>query len=399
MSRFKAIILGAGYRGRAYAEYARVHPDVLEIVGVADPVQAKSIEAPRYWADWRECLEARPEADIVFVTLPDRYHHDAALMAIEAGYHILLEKPVALTREDCHEVVDAARERGKLVMVGHVLRYSPYFKKIKELIDSGEFGEVISISHQECVGYWKFAHSFVRGNWAKSSKSSPIVLQKCSHDMDLFVWWLNGRKCEKVASFGSLSHFRPECAPKGSAKRCVDCPAAVERNCLWSAIDHYLRRDSLRYLFADASEEAMKKLIDETEYGACVYRADNDVADHQNVILEFEGGVTVAHTLTAFTEENTRKTMVTLTKGEIFGNGEYIRVTHFGGERQLLSPEHESVENSLSLVGEMIALIERGDVSEINRVTAECIPSHLICFAAEESRLAGGEVRKVQGYE
>lgn len=398
----RALILGAGYRGRAYAEYARVHPDALKIVGVADPEQAEVIPADRYWKDWRDCLKDRPEADIVFITLPDQLHQEAALAALEAGYHLLLEKPIALTAQGCRDVIDAAQARGKLIVVGHVLRHTPYFKTIKELIDSGDFGEVISISHQECVGYWKFAHSFVRGNWANAAKSSPIVLQKCSHDMDLFVWWLNGRKCEKVASFGSLSHFRPECAPVGSARRCVDCPASVERSCIWSALDHYLRRDSLHYLFADSSEAAMKKLVNETDYGACVYRADNDVADHQNVILEFEGGVTVAHTLTAFTEENTRKTLVTLTKGEIFGNGEYIRVTRFGGEGQLLSPNGARAENEsrhdggdFNLVADMIGILERGDKEEICRVTGESLASHLICFAAEESRLAGGEVRRV----
>lgn len=400
--KVRALILGAGYRGRAYAEFARVHPESLEIVGVADPKQAETIPAAHYWQDWQDCLAARPEADVVFITLPDSLHHDAAMQAFAAGYHVLLEKPVSLSIAGCREVISSALSHRRALVVGHVLRHTPYFKTIKSLIDSGELGEVVSIAHQECVGYWKFAHSFVRGNWSRASESSPIVLQKCSHDMDLFVWWLNGRRCEKVSSFGSLSHFRPECAPKNSAARCLDCPAAIERDCLWSAINHYLRRDSLHYLFADASEEAMHRLIAETEYGACVYRAGNDVPDHQTVMLEFSGGVTVCHTLTAFTEENVRKTCVTLTRGEIFGNGEYLKVTRFGGESKVFAPEDDGTENlsrhdggDFNLVAEMIALLERNDAEEIARTTEESLQSHLICFAAEESRLAGGAVKKV----
>ena len=197
MSVLRAIILGAGYRGRAYAEYAKDHPDQLEIVGVADPVQAQSIPAKRYWNDWRECLESHPEADVVMVTMPDNLHYEPSLMALKAGYHLLLEKPIAPTEEQCREVIECALEQKRLVVVGHILRYTAYFAHIKALIDSGELGEVVSISHQESAGFWKVAHSYVRGNWANSKKSSPIILAKCSHDFDLFVWWI-GKKCKKV---------------------------------------------------------------------------------------------------------------------------------------------------------------------------------------------------------
>ena len=234
MTKLRAIVLGAGYRGRAYAEYAKEHPDQLEIVGVADPEQAEVIPAPRYWKDWRECLEERPEADIVMITMPDDLHHDPALMALEAGYHLLLEKPISPTERECREVIDCAVRNGRLVIIGHVLRYTAYFAHIKALIDSGELGEVVSITHQESAGFWKVAHSYVRGNWANSKKSSPIILAKCSHDLDLFVWWI-GRKCRRVTSFGSIKLFRREMMPKGAAKRCVDCPPEVRRNCVWSA--------------------------------------------------------------------------------------------------------------------------------------------------------------------
>lgn len=399
----KAIILGAGYRGRAYADYATEHPDQLEIVGVADPVQAEVIPAKRYWKDWRDCLAARPEADIVMVTMPDSLHHDPAIMALEAGYHLLLEKPISPTEQECREVIDCALKNRRLVIVGHVLRYTAYFAHIKALIDSGELGEVVSIAHQESAGFWKVAHSYVRGNWANSKKSSPIILAKCSHDLDLFVWWLGGKKCRKVTSFGSIKLFRKEMMPKGAAHRCVDCPPAIENRCVWSARNMYVKHDELKYLFADHSDAAMEKLIEETEYGKCVYQADNDVPDHQTVTMEFEGGATVSHVMTGFTAKNVRTTRIALTRGEIVGDGENLDICRFDGNSVetgvptcfRLPNKSRHGGGDFNLVSEMIRVLRRNDPEEIREITAEALQSHLICFAAERSRLAGGAIVEI----
>ena len=402
--RLKVVVLGAGYRGRAYAEYAREHPDQLEIVGVADPVQAEVIPAPRYWKDWRECLQDRPEADVVMVTMPDALHHDPAIMALESGYHLLLEKPISPTAKECREVIDCALRNRRLVVVGHVLRYTARFAYVKALIDSGELGDVVSIAHQESAGFWKVAHSYVRGNWANSKHSSPIILAKCSHDFDLFVWWI-GRKCRKVTSFGSIKLFRSEMMPKGAAGRCVDCPPEIERNCIWSARAMYVNQDELRYLFADSSDAAMRKLIAETEYGKCVYQADNDVPDHQSVMMEFEGGATVCHMMTGFTEKNIRTTRIALTRGEIVFDGENLEVCRFDGNpvttgvplAYRLPNRSRHGGGDFNLVAEMIRILRRNDPEEIRLTTEEALQSHLICFAAEESRLAGGKTIVLEG--
>jgi len=398
----KAIVLGAGYRGRAYAEYAKEHPDQLEIVGVADPVQAEVIPAKQYWKDWRECLEARPEADIVMITMPDSLHYEPALMALKAGYHLLLEKPISPTEAECREVIETALAAKRLVIIGHVLRYTAYYAHIKALIDSGELGEVVSIAHQESAGFWKVAHSYVRGNWANSKKSSPIILAKCSHDLDLFVWWI-GRKCKRVSSFGSIKLFRQENMPKGAACRCVDCPPHIERRCVWSARNMYVEHDELKYLFADQSDAAMNKLIEETEYGKCVYQSDNDVPDHQTVTMEFEGGATVSHVMTGFTEKNVRTTRIALTRGEIVGDGENLDVCRFDGNPvETGVPSVYRIPNrsrhgggDFNLVQEMIRMLRRNDAEEIRQTTEEALQSHLICFAAERSRLDGGRIVEI----
>ncbi len=405
MKKLKAIVLGAGYRGRAYAEYAQAHPDQLEIVGVADPVQAEVIAAPKYWKDWKDCLAERPEADIVMITMPDKLHYEPALMALEAGYHLLLEKPISPTEEECRKVIDTAVRCQRLVIIGHVLRYTAYYAHIKALIDSGELGEVVSIAHQESAGFWKVAHSYVRGNWANSIKSSPIILAKCSHDLDLFVWWLSGKKCRKVQSFGSIKLFRKENMPKGAACKCVDCPPAIEKRCVWSARNMYVDHDELKYLFADHSREAMQKLIEETEYGRCVYCSDNDVPDHQTVNMEFEGGATVSHVMTGFTSQNVRTTRIALTRGEIIGDGSYLDITRFDGNSvETGVPVHYRLPNKsrhgggdFNLVSEMIRILRRNDPNEIRETTEEALQSHLICFAAERSRLAGGTMIEING--
>ena len=404
MKRLKAIVLGAGYRGRAYAEYAVEHPDQLEIVGVADPVQAEVIPAKRYWRDWRECLDDRPEADIVMVTMPDALHHEPAIVALKAGYHLLLEKPISPTEEECREVIKCALEEKRLVIVGHILRYTAYFAHVKALIDSGELGEVVSIAHQESAGFWKVAHSYVRGNWANSRKSSPIILAKCSHDFDLFVWWI-GRKCLRVSSFGSIKLFRREMMPHGAAKMCVDCPPHIERNCVWSARNMYVAHDELKYLFADRSDAAMQKLIEETEYGKCVYQSDNDVPDHQAVTMEFEGGATVSHVMTGFTGKNVRTTRIALTRGEIVGDGENLDICRFDGNTvetgvpfvYRLPNRSRHGGGDFNLVSEMIRMLRRNDPDEIRETTASALQSHLICFAAERSRLSGGAVVELDG--
>lgn len=402
MNKIRAIILGAGYRGRAYAEYAKEHPDQLEIVGVADPVQADVIPAPRYWSDWKDCLNDRPEADVVMITMPDSLHHDPAILALKAGYHLLLEKPISPTEAECREVIDCALANKRLVIIGHVLRYTAYFAHIKALIESGELGEVVSITHQESAGFWKVAHSYVRGNWANSKKSSPIILAKCSHDLDLFVWWI-GRKCKRVSSFGSIKLFRREMMPKGAACRCVDCPPHIERRCVWSARNMYVDHDELKYLFADQSREAMQKLIEETEYGKCVYQSDNDVPDHQTVTMEFEGGATVSHVMTGFTEKNIRTTRIALTRGEIVGDGENLDVCRFDGNTvETGVPSIFRVPNrsrhgggDFNLVSELIRMLRRNDPDEIREITEEALQSHLICFAAERSRLNGGRIEEI----
>ena len=221
MNPVRMIVLGAGARGMdAYAPYALLAPDQLQIVGVAEPREARrSAFAARYgvpdnavFSDWRDALAAGIEADAVLVATQDNQHVEPACVAMERGYDVLLEKPIAKTESELKRIYDTSVRTGKRAAVSHVLRYTRFFNTLKAIIDSGEIGSVVNISHSENIGYWHMAHSFVRGNWRREDETSPMILAKSCHDTDILLY-LIGKDCKSVASFGSLKHFTVENAP------------------------------------------------------------------------------------------------------------------------------------------------------------------------------------------
>lgn len=403
----RMVILGAGDRGRTYASYALAYPDRVKVVGVADinpaareaVAKAHNLPPEAVWGDWSEAIAANPECDAMTVTMPDAMHLEPALAVLDLGHHLLLEKPMARAWEDCAKLAEKVREKkNRLVIVGHVLRYTVYFRKIKELIDSKVIGDVVSIRHLEPVGYMHAAHSFCRGNWGNAERATPMILQKCCHDFDQFVWWL-GRKCTGVSSFGSLTHFNAAHRPAGAAERCLECPAAIERACPYSARKIYLERQDYRYPFVDKSDEGMEKLLRETDYGRCVYACDNDVVDHQIVNLRFEGGITVAHQMESYTYCGGRETRIFGTRGEIIGNGRTLTIRRFDNRTTTVwdsvleagSPVNSSHGGGdFGLMNELVRQLTAGDPAGYLPIFEASLESHRIAFAAEASRRANG---------
>lgn len=389
MMKTRAIILGAGYRGRTFAQYAAEFPDRLEIVAVADKQSAETISASLYFDDWEDAIKARIPAELVIVSLPDALHYAATVAALEAGYHVLCEKPLGRNKAECDDLKAKAEKAGKLVMIGYELRFSSYFSRIKSAIASGAIGEVATIAHQESIGIKKAAHSFVRGALNRAEKSTPLLISKCSHDLDLFLWWMEGKKVEKASSFGSLRYFTLENAPKESTDFCRDCP--LKDTCVWSAKKHYQESDELHYLFADTSREALEKVATTTPFGRCVFRSKNDVVDRQSVMLQFEGGAIATLMISAFTDRNIRETLITGTKGEIFGTGSEVEVRRFDGksvEIPALSLDNDSRHNGgdFNLLTETLRLIEEGSKAEYAALLEEALRSHYLGFEIESCR-------------
>ncbi len=303
-------ILGCGSRGRTYSRFAASLPDRYEIVAACDLVESRAREvschgkgqaAPVFLND-RDFFAAGKLADLVVIATQDRDHYSHASQAIALGYDILLEKPAAQTLEECEDLDRQARAAGVKIGLCFVLRYTPFYRTVKAVVDSGRLGTIISIHASEGVEPYHQAHSFVRGHWAKSADSTPMILAKCSHDADLFCWLANS-EIRKIASYGGLEFFRKENAPVGAPERCSDgCPHSQE--CIYDAHRYLTDKRSWLRMVLDgaetASDEDIKKFINTSPWGRCVFHCDNDVVDHQVIAGEMLNGITINFTMTAF---------------------------------------------------------------------------------------------------
>ena len=399
MNPVTAVILGAGSRGCSYAEYAKEYPQQLQIVAIAEPredrrnllAQELNVPESKRFASWQELLAQPQMADCAFVCTLDDDHTEPAVRAMELGYHLLLEKPMSNTETECCAIVEAARKHQRKLAVCHVLRYTPFFMTLKELIDRGEIGEVTTINQIENVGYWHQAHSFVRGNWRTVRETSPMLLQKSCHDMDIILW-LMGRDCLRVQSFGSLRHFTPENAPEGAPERCLDgCPHAD--SCPYYAPKLYMDMNLTGWpvdvITTDLSEEGRRKALEEGPYGRCVYHCDNDVVDRQVVNLEFAGGAVATFTMTGLTADFSRQLKIFGTKGQIqadMGTKDIV-LQRFGEEKQRIPVETAASGHGggdFGILRDFLQVLREGGES---RTSAEVsLQSQLICFAAERSR-------------
>ena len=403
MKPITAVVLGAGSRGEIYASYAKAHPDELQIVAVAEPrpdrlkllADTHNIPAELRYDSWQALLSQPKMADATFICTLDDDHAAPALQALALGYHILLEKPMSNTEEECRAIEAAAAAAGKTMAVCHVLRYTPFYQTLKGLIEQGEIGQVCAISQIENVAYWHQAHSFVRGNWRNSKETSPMLLQKSCHDMAILLW-LTNQNCIKVSSFGSLLHFTPENAPVGAPRHCLDgCPHS--ETCPYYAPKIYLTGSTewpVDVLTTDLTPEGITKALQEGPYGRCVYYCDNDVVDRQAVSLEFDGGAVGTFIMTAFTAEHGRQLKIMGTKGQIKADmaAGAIVLQPFGKEPQTIPLDMGSETSGhgggdFGLMRDFLRVLRDGGESRSSAKVS--LQSHLICFAAERSRLEG----------
>lgn len=415
--RITVAIAGLGNRGyNTYAQFAAQFPERMRIAAVADTrpdrvaLAAKQFHlAPEQCYSDAETMLAGPRlADILFVCTQDGQHAAHAIAGMERGYHILLEKPIAPTPEQCSAILETAERTKRRVVVCHVLRYTPFFGKVKELLDSGVIGELVTIQHQENVGYWHQAHSFVRGNWRRTDETSFMLLAKCCHDLDLLLW-LSGKHCRRVSSFGSTYLFRADKAPAGAALRCLDGCAAKD-SCPYDAEKIYLTDPKIgvcsgntdwpcNVLVNEPTPENVRQAIETGPYGRCVYHCDNDVVDHQVVNMELTDGVTAQLTMSAFTSRRGRDTRLMGTMGEIIANMDEKRiiVEPFGGEAYTIDVSKLATDFSGHAGGDVRMVEDFLDWLETDRPSARIstlacsMESHFVAFAAEKSRLNGGQ--------
>ncbi|BFT70768.1 Gfo/Idh/MocA family protein [Paenibacillus sp. P36] len=404
MKKVKVALIGAGLRGVNYLEYALQHPHELEVTAVAEPNQERrenfktrhGLQEDLCFASWDDLFAAPKLADAVLICTQDKQHYEPTIKALRAGYHVLLEKPMSPDAQECVLMGEIAAQSNRVFSICHVLRYTNFFATIKGLLESGSIGELMSIAHNENVGYWHQAHSFVRGNWRRKEDSSPMILAKSCHDLDILLW-LAGSDCVRVSSFGSLSHFTSDQAPKGAPLRCLDgCPVADD--CLYYAPKQYLTDNThwpTSAISDDLSYEARLKALQEGPYGRCVYHCDNDVVDHQVVNLEFANGATAAFTMSAFTRDVSRTIKLMGTKGEIRGSLEKqeIEIIHFGsGKVERITFEDAGGHvghggGDTGLIKDFLKLVREDGNSQGLTSAYHSVQSHMMAFAAEQARV------------
>ena len=410
----KLALIGAGARGMIYSRYA-YHILGDEIVAVADRHTEKLERARRefgtpqnmLFTDPLALVQGVPEADALIVASMDRDHYAHAMAGLERGWHLLLEKPISPDPLECLKISRKAEEKKLSVTVCHVLRYSPFFIRIREILSSGRLGKIVCIDHTENVGNFHMAHSFVRGNWRNSDLSSPIIMQKSCHDLDILLW-LTGKRALKISSAGSLCFFKPENAPAGSTERCLDCPVAA--SCRFDARKAYLPVIGswpAEVLTQDQTEEGILKALREGRYGRCVFRCDNNVCDHQTTLIEFEDGITAAFTLSGMTNRMCRTIHIMCENGELWGDDEKgeIRISSFrsnnvsGYEEEVIhigavSGDHSGGDQGL--MEDFSAGLHGRRESESRSSVHRSVESHLMACAAEISRLTSQTVDLMQ---
>jgi predicted dehydrogenase len=443
-----AILIGAGYRGtETYGAYALKNPKRLKFIAVAEPrkawrerfAQLHDIPPRNCFKSWEELLKKKQFARTAFICTPDQMHTDPALAALQRGYDVLLEKPMASTLKDCLKLVKKAKETKRQLQICHVLRYTNFWSKVKSFIDSGQLGEVISITHRENVAYWHMAHSFVRGNWRNSDITAPMILSKCCHDFDL-LYWMIGKRPTHISSFGSNSFFNSEHAPLGAPARCTDgCP--IIDACMFSAIKIYIqiqgiynmgksspsrafrffsnhpksvrvfskmirplkrladfREWPVSMITSDFSKEGKLQALRKGPYGRCVYHCDNNVVDHQQTVIEFENGITAELTMQGHSALEGRTIRIDGSKGTLIGSfmdyGEELTfIESQSGEKMPLIELEGRTEahggGDWKLTEGFLDSLQPGFKAIPLTDARSSLESHLMAFAAEKSRVVG----------
>ena len=397
-------VAGLGGRGQIYSRaIAASAQRRAEVVQIAEPrererrIIAGELGLPETatFADWHDLVAGERVADAVIVATQDHDHLPAIEAFAAAGYDILCEKPISGTQAECDAAVRAAHAAGVFLGVCHVLRYTPNTRRIMELLADGAIGDIVSIQHLEPVGWFHFAHSFIRGPWRREDESGPFLLTKSCHDLD----WLSfvvGARAARVSSFGSLTGFTRANQPTGATERCVTCP--VESACAYSAVRMYhagLRPRSVEAYFTrimapEYTTEAVDEALRTGPYGRCVFGSDNDVVDHQVVNVEYENGVTASFTVSAFTKFEDRRTSIFGTSGQITTDGRTVeRFDFVSRESQFFDVTGDGSGHGggdAAMLGAFVDALWSGEPGGFTSQGTESLATHSIVFAAERAR-------------
>ena len=399
----KLVVFGLGQRGNIYASFAKRYPEKFQLVAIIenDEERIKYAQATysgvELFKDYRDFLKRDIQADIVAVATQDNAHKEHAIEMMKAGYDLLLEKPIANNEADCLAIYEASKTYQRKVIVCHVLRYSPFYSAIKRELRLGKLGEIVTIHASENVGYYHQAHSFVRGPWRNSKESSPMILAKCCHDMDI-LRYLMDEECVCVSSYGGLFYFKESNAPNGSAKYCSECSIL---DCPYNAQKIYTSKEgdffANYFTIKEHTKENVLADLRGSAYDRCVFHCDNDVVDHQVTAMQFANGKTAVHTMTAFSQRIYRDIKIHGLKAELVGvmEDDAYEIRYFDGRVENVKVDCAAADVGGHNGGDYFMMNNlykemNGEESEGITYLDVSIESHLMSFSAEKSRLNGG---------
>lgn len=422
----RVAVVGAGHRSTQYVSYALKHPEKMKLVAVADPDDRRAkelltthgLDMSARFHSYEDLAEHQDEIDAVINGTMDKLHFDSTMMLLNAGFDVLLEKPIAPSEKEVRTLVAEAQRLNRTVMICHVLRYAPFYDRIKQKIAEGTIGKILTLNTSEHVSYHHMVTSFVRGKWGNLAEGgNPIMMAKCCHDLDLLAWFMEGTAPEKVSSFGQLSFFTRDNAPQNSTERCMDCP--VEPTCAYSAKKLYVDRKLWGpYAWGDlkgidlplTDEQKLESLRTTNPLGRCAWKCDNDVMDHQSVLVEFANGAIATHDLVGTSARATRKIHITGTLGEIEGDltsgkiqvrvCDPTREDYFSQEDLSLDTDKEDLAGhgggDLRLAADFATAINRKKQSSdyVPRTLLDTsLNGHVIAFAADTSMREGKTIK------
>lgn len=422
MIQLKAALVGAGNRGQVYSDYALERPQELKIVSVVDVNRLRKREVaekygimPEYAFDnLDDFLQKKVQVDFVIDATMDEMHYETAMKLIDAGYNLILEKPITPTPEELMDIKRNAERKGVKILVCHVLRYTPFYRTVKSIITRGEIGDIISMEMNEHVGIAHFIDSYVRGKWNSEKKcGSGFLLAKCCHDTDLMCWLNNQTSPEKVSSFGSRALFIPENAPKNATAFCLDCPHVD--SCIYSAKKIHLELDSMPFQTWAALNKPLDKITREEKeaylrtstYGKCAYNSGGDIVDRQSVSVQFKNGSIATLNMIGGASEAGRWLHVVGTKGEIVGYIETAKIKvvrfvytdgKFGATEEEIDVSSQIVANAMysghaggdfGLMYDAVRYFAGEGQTDSVTMLSDSVNGHLIVYAAEKSRKEG----------
>jgi len=394
-----AITCGAGSRGNVYGGFALAYPDQLDIVGVAEPIPIRNeryskkhnIPDENRFKTWEDVFKRPKFADAIIISTPDNLHYGPCMAALRMGYDVLLEKLISPSEKECRDILQLAKKNDRIVAVCHVLRYAPYFIKLKEMMHNGSIGEIISIQHMEPIMHVHMSHSYVRGNWHNSKETAPIILAKSCHDLDILKWMLD-KHCQKISAFGDLKWFRKENAPAGSTDRCIN-GCKIEAECPYSAKRIYYDKRTWLHHFdlpddKEKQGDAIMEYLKNSNYGKCVYHMNNDQPDHYITNILFENNITAAFSMEAFTAQEGRRTRIMGSMGDIVGDMTTFTHTDFrtGKVTEWKQDSDTHGGGDWRLAADWVQAVAQHNPAMLTSTIDASIESHVMGFAAEKSR-------------